>query len=56
LARKQASRLGYNGNEEVKAHPWFKDFDWEALNDYKIQAPYIPDQNLENFDQNHVNN
>jgi serine/threonine protein kinase len=28
IQRKTSSRLGLNGNAEVKAHPWFKDFDW----------------------------
>jgi hypothetical protein len=41
--RKAASRLGYNGNQEVKQHPWFADFDWDALNDGKLKALYIPD-------------
>ena len=56
LARKAASRLGSCGNYEVKNHPWFKGFDWDALNDYKMVAPFIPDRSAENFDQNHVNN
>jgi len=50
LARKAASRLGYNGNYEVKNHPWFKCFDWDSLNDYKMVAPFIPDRTAENFD------
>lgn len=56
LARKASSRLGVNGNEEVKAHPWFANFDWDALETHKLEAPYKPDKDCENFDQNHVNN
>ena len=56
MARKASCRLGYNGNDEVKLHPWFNDFDWRALNDERIEAPFCPDKNKENFDQNHVNN
>lgn len=56
LARKSSSRLGTNGNSEVKAHPWFADINWDDLENSRIRAPYLPDQNLENFDQNHVNN
>ena len=31
LARKASSRLGFNGNKEVKNHPWFDSIDWHAL-------------------------
>ena len=42
LQRKQYQRLGYNGPDEVKNHPWFKDFPWEKLNNKQIKAPFIP--------------
>jgi hypothetical protein len=42
LARKASSRLGYNGNPEVKNHHWFKDFDWEGLTNGTIPAPFVP--------------
>ena len=56
LARRAEKRLGYNGNKEVKSHAWFTDFDWDLLKDGKLKAPYVPDFNKVNFDQNHVNN
>lgn len=28
--------------EKVKAHPWFKNIDWDALYQRKIQGPIIP--------------
>ena len=31
LARSPTARLGRAGANEVKCHPWFKDFDWAAL-------------------------
>ena len=31
LQRKPINRLGLNGPSEVKAHPWFHDFEWERL-------------------------
>jgi hypothetical protein len=40
----------------VKAHPWFKDFNWTDLIEGKMVAEYQPDAHAENFDQNHVNN
>lgn len=27
------------GIEELKKHPWFQDFDWEALAQRKVLAP-----------------
>jgi hypothetical protein len=43
LARKASSRLGANGNQEVKAHPWFKDFDWKSLQDGTMVSEFEPD-------------
>jgi len=40
-----------NGPSEVKNHVWLKDFDWQALLEKKIPAPYQPEQNTENFDK-----
>ena len=34
-------RLGRNGVDEIKTHPFFKEFDWEGVRDSK--APFIPD-------------
>ena len=48
--------MGIGGCNEVKNHPWFANFDWEAFEACKLLAPYIPDSSAENFDQNHVNN
>mmetsp|Transcript_5271 Transcript_5271/g.6466 ORF Transcript_5271/g.6466 Transcript_5271/m.6466 type:complete len:106 (+) Transcript_5271:212-529(+) len=31
IRRKPSSRLGINGVAELKAHVWFKDFDWKSL-------------------------
>jgi hypothetical protein len=46
-------RLGRNGVEEIKAHPFFKDVDWETMRE--LTAPYIPqvknEVSNENFDQ-----
>ena len=52
--RQPSKRLGINGVEEVKAHPWFKNFDWEALRRKEIKATYIPDIKKDNYDNNHV--
>ena len=35
-------RLGKNGADEIKAHPFFKDVDWENIRE-KMKPPFIPD-------------
>ena len=50
LMRKPKLRLGYNGIDELKKHPWMKDIDWEKLANKKIKPPFVPD-NKENFDK-----
>lgn len=42
LLRDPAFRLGVNGTNEIKAHVWFKEFDWLSLIQQKLQAPLIP--------------
>lgn len=34
-------RIGYNGAEEIKKHPFFKDVDWNNIR--KSKAPFIPE-------------
>lgn len=43
LTREPASRLGVNGAEEIKKHPFFsKTIDWDLLMAKKIQPPFKP--------------
>ncbi len=43
LIKKQDKRLGVNkGFEEIKAHPFFQGFDFDALFNKKMEAPFIP--------------
>ena len=51
LQRKPQKRLGYNGIDEIKNHLWMSDIDWDSLFKKKIQAPFIPPANKENFDK-----
>jgi len=34
-------RLGYNGAEEIKKHPFFRGVNWKSIR--KSKAPFIPD-------------
>ncbi|KAL4451289.1 hypothetical protein ABPG77_009361 [Micractinium sp. CCAP 211/92] len=44
LVRATSRRLGCmpGGTAEVKQHPWFRGFDWDALAQRRLKAPYIP--------------
>ena len=43
LIKKQDKRLGANkGFEEIKVHPFFQGFDFDALLNKKLEAPFIP--------------
>lgn len=46
-------RLGRNGVDEIKEHPFFEGFDWGSVR--KITAPYVPsvcsEVSAENFDK-----
>lgn len=39
MATNSASRLGVNGLNEVKAHPFFQAVDWDALGAQDMPAP-----------------
>ena len=41
MINNQEVRLGKNGIEEIKAHPFFKSIDWDNIRN--IKAPFIPD-------------
>lgn len=53
--RRAHNRLGMSGIDAVKNHPWFADFDWDALRTKKMKAPFVPDASKSNYDDNHVN-
>lgn len=44
------NRLGSNGVDEIKAHPWFKNIQWDKI--YEMEAAYKPEVNGELDTQN----
>ena len=50
IKRKPAQRLGANGPSEIKLHPWLRGFDWNALNELRMDSPFKPPKD-ENYDK-----
>lgn len=56
LTKDPALRLGGgpDGAAQIKAHPWFENFAWDALLAKEIRAPFVPilkrDTDVSNFD------
>lgn len=42
LVRDPTKRLGYNGGDELKKHPFFAEYDWEALEAKAVRPPWVP--------------
>jgi hypothetical protein len=47
------ARLGLNGAEEIKKHPFFRNVEWDKIR--KSKAPFIPDLTTE-FDTKYFDN
>lgn len=41
IIRKPMDRLGFNGIEEIKNHPWFATINWKDYYDKKLKSPFI---------------
>jgi hypothetical protein len=52
---KPKSRLGYNGANEIKDHPYFASINWIEIANKRIEPPYKPrisgDLDLRNIDR-----
>ena len=42
LQRKPSNRLGHGGINELKMHAWFAGFQWPALLEKTLDAPFVP--------------
>eukprot|EP00163_Fabomonas_tropica_P010340 TRINITY_DN2044_c1_g1_i4.p1 TRINITY_DN2044_c1_g1~~TRINITY_DN2044_c1_g1_i4.p1 ORF type:complete len:221 (-),score=79.44 TRINITY_DN2044_c1_g1_i4:73-735(-) len=54
LTKDPTQRLGYNGADEIKSHPWFSGLKWDAIFNKQIKPPLNPkvkgDQDTRNMD------
>jgi len=54
LKKKPEERLGFKGAQEIKAHKWFSNVNWNLLGEKKVTPPFKPkvtgDYDVENFD------
>jgi protein kinase A len=54
IQRKPQNRLGSGGAEEIKKHPWLRDFPWDDLYHRRLRAPFVPPPE-DNFDTKNIN-
>ncbi|KAL4497825.1 hypothetical protein ABPG72_000580 [Tetrahymena utriculariae] len=50
IQRKPMNRLGINGPEEVKNHPWLRNFPWQKLQNKELDSPFVPQSIEDNYD------
>lgn len=52
--KKPEERLGSDGAEKIKSHPWFQKVDWERIYNKQIIPPFVPvlqsESDTQNFD------
>lgn len=54
LDKDPKTRLGANGAEEIKAHPFFKDIDWELVMSDRIKPPFRPPKDVNAASQSEI--
>ena len=53
LKRKKGKRLGCKGCSEIKDHPWFKDVQWDQIENFTIASPFSFESE-DNFDDSYA--
>jgi serine/threonine kinase 32 len=43
LRKKGNERIGYDGVDEIKTHPFFSGIDWNAVENKRLQPLFVPD-------------
>jgi hypothetical protein len=54
LVKDETKRLGTNGVEDIMAHPWFQNLDWESIITDKKRPPYIPPKDVNAASQSEI--
>jgi hypothetical protein len=49
LEKDPKDRLGNKGIHQFKAHPWFRDINWNDLESKTAISPFIPDVRIESI-------
>jgi len=55
IQRKPVNRLGQDGPQEVKGHPWLKNFDWDRLISKQMDPPFLPNEDGLELRHNNTN-
>jgi len=56
LDKNEKTRLGYTGCEEIMAHPWFKNVNWEAIISDRKRPPFLPPKDVNAASQSEIGN
>lgn len=54
IIRKDDQRLGKNGISEIKNHEWFDEINWIELENHRLEAPFIPVNIEDYFDESYL--
>ena len=54
LDKNEKTRLGSSGCEEIMAHPWFKNINWESIISDRKRPPYIPPKDVNAASQSEI--
>jgi hypothetical protein len=56
LDKNEKTRLGSSGCEEIMAHPWFKNMNWEAIISDRKRPPFVPAKDVNAASQSEIGN
>jgi serine/threonine protein kinase len=53
LEVRAANRYGClkNGTKDIKSHRWYSSIDWVAINEKRLEAPFIPKDDEDYYEQ-----
>jgi len=54
LDKNHLTRLGANGCEEIMAHPWFKNVNWEKIISDRMKPPFVPPKDVNAASQSEI--